>query len=234
MDKIIKYDRIFTVAHTNIIILLLIYYFALFFGGRPEDVTLAKILPIFIAFTFNILFSHFNYFKRPIFFYLTRGIYLTLTATLSLFTLHTNPYGAIISISCYYFMVLEIIITSKHYSRAAQIYTTLLCTMPVLVANIIIYFISDNLTRYTTDIVVFFVFTICLLYYIIRSISTLVLDLEDQIRIQCKLYNDTKQANETLLVTQQKLKQANEQLGKQKLDLVVLVYNYGHGKLNIL
>lgn len=219
MDKILKYDKLFTVAHTNIILLLLVYYFALFFGGRPDEVTLLKILPLFVTYLINIILNQIKYYNSPTIFFLSRGIYLALTATFSLYTLHSNPYGSILAISCYFFIVLEIAITAKQHSKASQVFIVLSCMIPVLFANILMFFLSDNLTRYSTDIAVIFIFVVCLLYYIIKSVSSLIQDLEDGIKIQTKLYNDTKQANETLLVTQQKFKQANEQLGRQKLDL---------------
>jgi diguanylate cyclase (GGDEF)-like protein len=191
---------------------------ALFFGGRPQEVKLETIIPIAIAYIINLLLNAIKYSNSIFLFYVSRSIYLVIIAFITLLNI-ANPFKCMIAISCYFFIILEMQITSKQNSMGSQVINTVTATLPILVANIFVLLFTDTLEKFNIDVMIFFAFVVCMFYFIIHVVSTHVVDLEDKILVQSKLYNDAKQANETLLVTQQKFKQANELLGRQKLDL---------------
>jgi diguanylate cyclase (GGDEF)-like protein len=217
MERLLNYERKFLNLHTNLIIAMLIYILLMILAGHANNLLWEFITIIVALHIVNFILYKFNYFKHYIPFYSLKFLQL-LIISFSIF--ESKAFIDIIGTLIYTLLFVEMtLMIFDGKSRLRQLMLSGVCLIPIILATCVALLTQKTTYDMLLEVVFFIGIFIILLTGVIFIISEYINELYQQVDTQRGLFKEAQQVNEELRITQQKFKNAHDQLAKQNLDL---------------
>ncbi|MFW6015009.1 MAG: diguanylate cyclase [bacterium] len=220
MERLLKNEKKFLNIHTNIVVAILIYLIYKQISATVNDIEWTIIGFIISSHLINYIFYKLEFLQKYEVFYLIKYIQIIVAAFASFEQMFFI--GSMASIT-YILLFIEVIVVSgakiSSSSKFFQYLLRILCIIPILIA----YFAADYANKFPNseiyDALFFIIYFTLILMGLLIIISDNAKELHHKIETQRNLFNEAKQINQELKITQQKYISAHDQLTKQNSDL---------------